>query len=287
MSRLSLRRLGALICVGIAGVYALIGLEIVTVATAGDAEVDIAVFGFGAAAIFLVGAVLLLTVDRKPVWVVGAALQVMVIAMYVAVGSDRTPSFEAWGLGLRVPQLVLLGILVTLVVRPAQVAAGDPAIEPAIDPAVVEDFLAQRRLAVVGATDESSNFGRTIYRELRDRGYEVSAVSSSAIEVADDPAYPSLAELPGPVDGVVVMVHRDRAVPVVREAIELGVPRVWLFKGVGGAGSTSPEAVELCRDAGVSVVPGACPLMFLAPVAAVHRIHRGVRHLNGSLGRTA
>lgn len=283
MSRLSLRRLGALICAGIAGVYSLIGLEVVTVAEESDAGGDIAVFGVGAAAIFLVGAVLLLTVDRKPVWVVGAALQVMIIAMYFAVGGDRTPSFEAWGLGLRVPQLVLVGILVALVLRPARASAGDDV----VDPGVVEDFLAQRRLAVVGATDDPSNFGRTVYRELRDRGYELSAVSSSAAEVEGDRAYPDLALVPGPIDGVVVMVHRDRAVAVVRQAIELGIPRVWLFKGVGGAGSVSPEAVEQCRDAGVAVVPGACPLMFLGPVAAVHRIHRGVRHLNGSLGRTA
>lgn len=122
---------------------------------------------------------------------------------------------------------------------------------------------------------------------LRDRGYEVTAVGSTASEVAGEPAYPSLAAVPGPLDGVIVMVHRDRAVPVVREAIELGIPRVWLFKGVGGAGSVSPEAVELCRSNGVAVVPGACPLMFLGPVAAVHRIHRGMRHLNGSLGRSA
>ncbi|MFP3906563.1 MAG: CoA-binding protein [Acidimicrobiales bacterium] len=283
MSRLSLRWLGALICAGVAGVYALIGLEVVTVAEESEAGGDIAVFGFGAAAIFLVGAVLLLTVDRKPVWVVGAVLQVMIIAMYFAVGGDRTPSFEAWGLGLRVPQLALLAILVALVLRPARSSAG----EGAVAPDVVEDFLAQRRLVVVGATDESSNFGRTIYRELRDRGYEATAVSSSADEVAGDRTYPDLAAVPGPIDGVVVMVHRDRAVPVVREAIELGIPRVWLFKGVGGAGSTSPEAVELCRSNGVAVVPGACPLMFLSPVAAVHRIHRGARHLNGSLARTA
>ena len=83
------------------------------------------------------------------------------------------------------------------------------------------------------------------------------------------------------------MVHRDRAVPVVEEAIGFGIPRVWLFKGVGGAGSVSPEAVALCRSNGVTVVPGACPLMFLGPVATIHRIHRGVRHLNGSLSRTA
>jgi uncharacterized protein len=283
MSRTQLRRIGAALCAGIALVYALIGLEIVTVAEESEAGGDIRVFGFGAAAIFLVGMVLLLTGDRRPLWAAGAALQVMIIAMYVAVGADRTPSFEAWGVGLRLPQLLLLGVLVALVVRPVSSAGSGREV---VDPEVAADVLAQRRLVVVGASDAKDNFARTVYEELRGHGYDVAAVHPTAPTVLGDAAYESLAEVPGPIDAVIVMVHRDRAVGVVEEAITLGVPRVWLFKGAG-AGSVSPEAIELCRQHDVAVVPGACPLMFLDPVASVHRIHRGIRHLNGSLGRTA
>jgi uncharacterized protein len=281
MSRLRLRRFAALLCAGIAGVYVLIGTEVVTVSRPTDAEVDIGVFGFGAAAIFLVGLVLLLRTDRRVVWGLGAALQLMIAAMYVGVSSDRDPAFEAWGLGLRVPQLILFGILVYLAVRPSTAER-----EAAVDPDVVADFLAQRRLAVVGASDEAGNFGRTIYGELRDHGYEVVAVHPTAATVMDDVAYRSLAEVPGTLDGVVVMVPKDAAVAVVREALDHAVPRIWLFKGAG-PGAASLEAIELARAGGATVVPGACPLMFLTPVAAIHRIHRGVRHLNGSLARSA
>ena len=61
------------------------------------------------------------------------------------------------------------------------------------------------------------------------------------------------------------------------------VDHIWLFKGIGGPGAVSDEAVELCRKAHVNVVEGACPLMFLEPVGVAHRVHRGLRHLNGSL----
>ena len=281
MSRSRLRRLAALLCAGIAGVYVLIGTEVVTVSRPTDAEVDIGVFGFGAARIFLIGMALLLRTDRRVLWALGAVLQLMIAAMYVGVSSDRDPAFEAWGLGLRVPQLVLFGILVYLAVKPAAASR-----ETVVDPEVVADFLAQRRIAVVGASDEASNFGRTIYGELRDHGYEVIAVHPTRASVMGEAAYPSLAEVPGAIDGVVVMVPRDAAVTVVREALDRGVPRIWLFKGVG-AGAVSDEAIELARAGGANVVPGACPLMFLTPVAAIHRIHRGARHLNGSLARSA
>jgi predicted CoA-binding protein len=147
----------------------------------------------------------------------------------------------------------------------------------------INNFLSGHRLAVVGASDQKSNFGGSIYRALRDHGYEPIAVNPSATSVAGDPCYPDLRSVPGVVDGVVVMVGRSAAVEVVRTAIDQGIERVWLFKGLGAPGSLSDEAVALCRHAGVDVVEGACPMMFLEPVGWFHRMHRSMRHANGSL----
>jgi uncharacterized protein len=161
------------------------------------------------------------------------------------------------------------------------------ATEHVIDPRVPQEFLAQRRIAVVGASDAKDSFGGTIYQELRDHGHDPVAVNPSADTVRGDPCYPDLASVPGDLDGVIVMVHRDRAADVVRDCVAKGVPRVWLFKGVGGAGAVSEEAVELCREHGIAVVPGACPLMFLEPVAWFHRVHRRMRRMNRSLARAS
>jgi predicted CoA-binding protein len=68
------------------------------------------------------------------------------------------------------------------------------------------------------------------------------------------------------------MVPAVAAATVVRRAVERGVPRVWLHRGVG-RGSVSEEAVQVCRDNGIAVVDGACPLMFNEPVRGIHRIH--------------
>ena len=69
------------------------------------------------------------------------------------------------------------------------------------------------------------------------------------------------------------MVPADAAAGVVREAIDRGITRVWLHRG-GGQGAVSDEAVALCREHGVAVVDGACPLMFEAPVRGIHWVHR-------------
>lgn len=156
-----------------------------------------------------------------------------------------------------------------------------------IDNATVTAFLAQRRIAVVGASDDRASFGGTVYRALRDHGYDVVAVNPNARAVAGDPCYPDLGSVPAPVEGAIVMVNRANAPDVVQDCVEQRVPRVWLFKGLGGPGALSDEAVKLCEDYGIDVVAGACPLMFLEPVGLPHRVHRSIRRLNGSLQRAS
>ena len=124
-----------------------------------------------------------------------------------------------------------------------------------IDPTTVSEFLAQRRIAVVGASDRKGNFGRAVYVGLKAHGHDVVAVHPTA--------------------------------DVVGECIDLGIQHVWLFRGGGGASAVSEEAQTVCDEYNLDVVAGACPLMFLEPVGLIHRIHRGFRHVNGSLARSA
>jgi predicted CoA-binding protein len=152
-----------------------------------------------------------------------------------------------------------------------------------VDAGAVERFLSGHRIAIVGASNSPKNFGETIYRELRSRGYDVVAVHRTATEIDGAPCVPDLESVEGELDGVIVMVPADQAVAVVRRCIDRGVPRIWLFKGIGSEGAVSEEAIELALEHGVEVVPGACPLMFLEPVGWFHRVHRSARRHNGSL----
>ena len=155
-----------------------------------------------------------------------------------------------------------------------------------IDPAQAQAFFSAGRIAVVGASDEPKNFGRTIVAALQDHGIETVAVHPKAISVAGADCYPSVAMVPGQVDGVIVMVPGDTAVGVVRACVDQGVTRVWLFKGAG-PGAVSDEAVRLCDDHDITVIAGACPLMFLDPVRGVHMVHRALRRANRSLARAS
>jgi predicted CoA-binding protein len=138
---------------------------------------------------------------------------------------------------------------------------------------VIEDFLAQHRIAFVGASREPKQFANSVYRHLRDGGRELVPIHREAPTVDGDRAYVSVRDLPQPVDGLVVMLPPGPALDVVLEAIDAGVPRIWLHRGAG-QGAVSSEAVEACHRAGVAVVDGACPMMFATPVGFVHQLHR-------------
>jgi uncharacterized protein len=156
-----------------------------------------------------------------------------------------------------------------------------------IDPEKARAFLRCGRIAVVGASDDPKSFGGTVRRALVDHGIDVVTVNPNATAVGGAPCYPSLADAPGRVDGVLVMVPGAAAEDVVRAASDLAIARVWLFKGLGGPGAASADAIRLAHELGLDVVPGACPLMFLDPVRGAHRLHLSIRRLNGTVARAA
>lgn len=138
--------------------------------------------------------------------------------------------------------------------------------------ASIDRFLQGERLAIVGVSRNPKAFPNAVLRELRVRGYEVFPVNDKTDEVDGVRCYRTVAELPD-VDGVIVMVPAAGAAEVVAQCADRGVERVWLHRG-SGPGSVSDEAVETARAAGIDVVDGACPLMFLSDTGWIHRLHR-------------
>ncbi|MGD2135622.1 MAG: CoA-binding protein [Gemmatimonadales bacterium] len=149
----------------------------------------------------------------------------------------------------------------------------------------VEDFLAQRRIAVAGVSRETGA-ANLVYRKLKAAGYDVVAVNPNATSVEGDPCYPDLGAIPGGVDGVVIATRPDVAEQIVRECLRLGVPRVWMHRSFG-EGSVSPDAVRLGREGGLTVIAGGCPMMFCQPVDFGHKCMRWVLSLTGGLPREA
>jgi hypothetical protein len=117
--RQAIRYLAAAIAAITAVMYLLIGFGVLHVVDQASPDApSLLDFGLMAGAAFGLGALLLLTLDNRILWVLGALLQVGVIVMYVVVGQERTPAFEAWGITIKILQVVLLGALLYLALQP-------------------------------------------------------------------------------------------------------------------------------------------------------------------------
>lgn len=156
-------------------------------------------------------------------------------------------------------------------------------IERAVDERAAIEFLTPGRTAVIGASRSKGNVGAAVARALRDHGHRAVVVHPTGVPVDGLPAYRTLEDVPGALDTVVVVVPASHAAEVVRSCAAIGVRRVWLFRGIGGPGAVSEEALEVADAAGIDVVAGACPFMFLRPVGWPHRLHRAVRRRRGPL----
>lgn len=152
---------------------------------------------------------------------------------------------------------------------------------------LIDDFLAQRRIAVAGVSRTKKNeAANLIYRKLRHGGYEVFAVNPNADSIEGDVCYPDLASIPGGVEAVVLATHPKVTPVLVKQCSELGIGRVWMHRSFG-PGSVSEDAVALCREKTIRLIPGGCPMMFCSPVDVPHRCMRWLLRLTGGLPKAA
>src|SRR5512147_499591 len=128
----------------------------------------------------------------------------------------------------------------------------------------IYDFLAQKRIAVAGVSRHNSHHpvGNLIYRRLKSTGHDVFAVNPNMQTFEGDRCYPDLKSIPGGVDGVVIITKPEITAQLVRDCGDAGVRRVWMHRSPVGRSSVSPEAVEYCRDHDITLIAGACPMMF-------------------------
>jgi len=143
---------------------------------------------------------------------------------------------------------------------------------------VVEDFLAQKKIAVVGVSRKKTKFGNAIYRELKQKGYHVFPVNPHINTFEGDTCYPDLLSLSEKVDAVVINVPPLQTEKVVREANSAGINKVWLQQG-----SQSEAAEKYCEENGIDYVSNECILMFAQPSAFIHRAHRWIWGVLGKL----
>ena len=110
-----------------------------------------------------------------------------------------------------------------------------------------------KTIAVVGLSPKPDRPSHEVAAYLQLAGYRIVPVNPACEEVLGERCYPSLREIPVPIDLVDVFRRPEDVMSVVEDAIAVGARALWLQLGV-----IAPQAAARAEDAGLKVVMDRC-----------------------------
>jgi hypothetical protein len=122
------------------------------------------------------------------------------------------------------------------------------------DPLTIQRLLnTASTIAVVGLSRNELRASNFVGYYLRRHGYRVIPVNPNETEILGEVSYPSLLDVPVPVDIVNVFRAPDAVRAIAREAVEVNAGALWCQFGV-----INEEAARIAVDGGLAVVMDRC-----------------------------
>jgi len=118
---------------------------------------------------------------------------------------------------------------------------------------LIDEFLAQKIFAVAGSFRNEEKVAYKILKDLKARGYIVYPVNPQSKEVDGQKCYPSVMDIPGPVDVLDLVTPSSATEQIVKQCRAKGITRVWIQPG-----AESETAIKYCNDNNIKVVYNAC-----------------------------
>jgi len=115
---------------------------------------------------------------------------------------------------------------------------------------ILDDY---RVVAVVGLSSDSSRPSHQVAQYLKEHGYRIIPVNPGCQEVLGEKCYPTLKDIPFPVEVVDIFRKVDAIPGIVDDAIAVGAKAVWMQQGL-----EEPASGGKARQAGLAVVMDRC-----------------------------
>jgi predicted CoA-binding protein len=122
------------------------------------------------------------------------------------------------------------------------------------DPATIQRVLhATRTVAIVGLSGNELRASHFVGYYLKRHGFRVVPVNPAAAEILGETCYPSLGDVPVPVDVVNVFRAPDALPGIARDAVAIRAAALWCQFGVVNA-----EGARIAAEGGLAVVMDRC-----------------------------
>ena len=108
----------------------------------------------------------------------------------------------------------------------------------------IQKFLEPKKLAVAGASRSPKKFEGAVFKELKEKGFELYPVNPNADEIQGVKCFKSVVDLPNDVTHLYIVTLKTETQKVVDAAIKKGIKMIWIQQK-----SETPEAVKAVEDA--------------------------------------
>lgn len=142
----------------------------------------------------------------------------------------------------------------------------------------INKFLADKKFAIAGVSTNEKKFGYVVFKELRDKGFDICPINPKVNEIDGVKCYPSVNDIPESYDKLFIVTPKDTTDIILKEASEKGIKQVWIQQM-----ANTKESSSIARNLGIELIEKECIFMFAEPVKSIHKFHRTLRKLFGMM----
>ena len=141
----------------------------------------------------------------------------------------------------------------------------------------INDFLNSKKLAIAGVSRDQKKFGYLVFKDLKNKGYDVCPVNPNAEVIDDIKCYKNLSEIPGDYRNLLIVTPENKTMQVVMDAYNKGIKKIWIQQK-----SENREILIYAKEKGLNLIYKRCIFMFTEPVTGGHKFHRTINKIFGN-----
>ena len=142
----------------------------------------------------------------------------------------------------------------------------------------IDNFLENKKMAMAGVSRNKKKFSRVIFKELRDKGFEIIPINPNASEIEGVTCYSDVNSIPGEIENLFVVTPKSQTEEIVKQAKEKNIKRIWIQQM-----SETFESLKIAKEANMELIYKKCIFMYAEPVKGIHKFHRAIKKFFGKL----
>jgi predicted CoA-binding protein len=133
----------------------------------------------------------------------------------------------------------------------------------------IDQFLAPKKIAVAGVSENSKKFGYAVFNELRQKGFEICPINPARSEIEDIKCYQSVLDIPDDYKKLLIVTSKSETDVILEQAAQKGIKHVWIQQMSG-----TENSKNIAAENGIQLIDKSCILMYAQPVKSIHKFHR-------------